>query len=676
MKFTLSKNCLPGQALYTRTPYFIVNLPSRTVTNPPPSPTLIYDGECTFCCLWVEQWKQITGSAVAYQPSQSACHRYPEITALDFAQAVWLVHPNGRAVAGAEAVLTALAVRPGFTWLLWLYRTFPWLARLFEHGYALVANHRMVFSRITLFLWGRHVAAPGFRFSGWLFPRALGAVSLLALGSYWVQWQGLIGSEGILPAEDFFRQVRAHLEAQNPPLDPWVVAPSIFWLIGASDYALWAVLLACSLAATCLLVGLLPALATLCLFAGYLSLTVAGQVFFQFQWDSLLISLTFLQVWYVPWRWRDRWSTRDNPPLLGRWMLWMVLFLLMFESGLVKWQSYGNDDANTWRSLTALNYHYWTQPIPSWTSWWIHQAPEWFDRWSIRVMLAIELVLPFFFFLPRRLRHWGGLAQVFLQALIIWSGNYGFFNLLTIVLCLPLFDDAFWRSWSRRENPVPVETIRPGCARIRVAVTFPIFLIFLAISIFQLWNATQLYRPLQPRPNAALAWLQNNPALERCYQRISAWQVANPYGLFRVMTTTRPEIEISGSHDRRQWKTYLFRYKPGPLERAPPHVFPGHLPRLDWRMWFAALQWEGTRSLPPWMTHFLAALASGRPAVLELLAQNPFPDAPPTYLRIQLYQYEYTEWKERAITGHYWRRELDPRYTIVLRSEILRKSGK
>lgn len=653
-----------------------VKLSSRTVAKPPALPTLFYDGECTFCCLWVARWKQLTGPAVDYQTSQSAGDRYPEITVDEFAQAAWLVHPDGRAVAGAEGVLMALAVRPGLAWLLWLYASLPWMARLFDQAYHVVATNRSLFSRTTRLLWGRQVAAADFRLSGWLFPRALGAVSLLALGSYWVQWQGLIGADGILPAENFFPQVRAYLEAQNPPQDPFWAAPSVFWLIGANDYAVWLVLVTSSLAATCLLAGLIPAPATLCLFVGYLSLTVAGQVFFQFQWDSLLISLAFLQAFYVPWRWRDRWSLRENPPALGRWLLWLVLFLLMFESGLVKWQSYGNDDGNTWRNLTALDYHYWTQPIPSWTSWLIHQGPAWFDRWSIRVMLFIELVLPFFIFLPRRLRHFGGLGQIFLQALIIGSGNYGFFNLLTIVLCLPLFDDVYWSAWGwRRKTVVPVPA-RDGISLLRFLVTLPVFLVFLAISSYQLWNASQLNRPFQPRPNAAVAWLQDKPALQRFYTHLSAWHVANPYGLFRVMTTTRPEIEISGSHDGREWKPYLFRYKPGPPERAPPQIFPGHLPRVDWRMWFAAMQLEGTGRLPPWMTNFLAALADGRPEVLSLLAHDPFPETLPTYLRLQLYQYEFTAWEDQAATGHYWRRELDSRFTIVLRAELLRKAGK
>jgi hypothetical protein len=127
----------------------------------------------------------------------------------------------------------------------------------------------------------------------------------------------------------------------------------------------------------------------------------------------------------------------------------------------------------------------------------------------------------------------------------------------------------------------------------------------------------------------------------------------NGYGLFRVMTITRPEIVIEGSNDGRIWLEYEFRYKPGDLRRAPRFNAP-HQPRLDWQMWFAAL---GAPRHPPWFVNFVRRLLDGSPRVMSLLERNPFPDAPPRYLRATLYRYEFTDRAARAKSGDWWRRE-------------------
>ena len=125
-------------------------------------------------------------------------------------------------------------------------------------------------------------------------------------------------------------------------------------------------------------------------------------------------------------------------------MRWLV-FRLMFLSGAVKLAS--RDP--TWRDWSALEYHYQTQPLPTWTSWYIHQMPGWFHALSVGFMFFAELIAPFFVFGPRPVRLVGFASLLLLQALIAATGNYGFFNLLAIVLCLSLLDD---RDWARLVN--------------------------------------------------------------------------------------------------------------------------------------------------------------------------------------------------------------------------------
>jgi hypothetical protein len=139
---------------------------------------------------------------------------------------------------------------------------------------------------------------------------------------------------------------------------------------------------------------------------------------------------------------------------------------------------------------------------------------------------------------------------------------------------------------------------------------------------------------------------------------ISPFHLVNSYGLFAVMTTTRPEIIVEGSRDGKQWLAYEFKYKPGDLRRPPPWVAPFQ-PRLDWQMWFAAL---GSYRNNPWFVRFLQRLLEGSPPVLALLEKNPFADSPPRYIRARTFDYHFTTSAERHASGNWWRRELSGIY--------------
>jgi hypothetical protein len=128
--------------------------------------------------------------------------------------------------------------------------------------------------------------------------------------------------------------------------------------------------------------------------------------------------------------------------------------------------------------------------------------------------------------------------------------------------------------------------------------------------------------------------------------------IVNTYGLFAVMTTTRPEIIVQGSNDGRTWLDYEFKYKPGDLRRAPRWLAP-YQPRLDWQMWFAAL--SGPQGAP-WFDNFMVRLLQGSPEVRGLLAEDPFPGMPPKYVRALLFNYGFTDFATRRESGDWWTR--------------------
>ena len=197
-----------------------------------------------------------------------------------------------------------------------------------------------------------------------LFLRLLGAVYFVAFASLAMQISGLAGERGILPAGQFLDWAHSIYGAAS-----YFQLPTIFWL-GASDAALQLAAWSGALLAILLMLGIAPLLDLFLLWALYLSLTVAGQDFMAFQWDVLLLETGLLAMLWAPATWRLGRGERQ-PPELARLLLVFLLFKLMFLSGATKLLS-GDP---TWRHLTALDFHFETQPLPPWTAWYAHHLP-------------------------------------------------------------------------------------------------------------------------------------------------------------------------------------------------------------------------------------------------------------------------------------------------------------
>ena len=613
----------------------------RRVAAPPARPILLFDGDCGFCRRWILRWKSLTGDRLDYAPSQEAGSRFPEIPPEDFRRSVQLVLPDGRVFAGAEAVFVSLSFAPGGGRLLAAYRRIPGFAALTEAVYRAIASHRGAATALTTFLWGKTVERPTYRIANALYLRLLGLCYLAAFLSLWVQVDGLIGSRGILPVKNLMEAARSQLGGER-----WTVFPTLCWL-NTSDGFLHFLCGGGALAALLVVLGLVPAPALLVCWIFSLSLSVAGQTFLEFQWDLLLLEAGFLGIWLAPLR-RWRVGAALDPPWPARALLCWLLFRLMFSSGFVKLAS---GDPN-WRNLTALTYHYWTQPLPPWTAWFVAQLPLWFHKVSCFVMFAIELGAPFLIVAPRRLRLAACAAMAGLQVIIAATGNYAFFNLLALALCALLVDDAaFPRAIRERAARDP----RAPRGRWPGLVLAPVLALVLLVSVI-LFSGTLRLRV--PWPGAAIS-------LARA---VLPFQSVGTYGLFAVMTASRPEILVEGSDDGVSWLAYEFRWKPGETTRRPRFVAP-HQPRLDWQMWFAAL---GTCEENPWFLAFLGRLLEGSPAVERLLLRNPFPSHPPRYIRAVLYDYRFTDSAARRATGAWWRRQEKSLYCPILSRDMLR----
>jgi lipase maturation factor 1 len=613
---------------------------------------MIWDGECHFCKRWIERWREITAGKVDYATYQEAAARLPEIPIEQFKRAVAFIEPDGNTFFAAEAVYRSLRYRSSRKWLAWSYDHVPGFAGISETAYEFIAHHRGLGSTVTRLLWGKEVRPPTYFWARRWFLRTLGLIYVIAFVSLWVQMDGLVGSNGMSPLSRFFPAVR-----QQFGPDAYFLLPTLCWfdLSNAFLHFLCGGGVVLSLL---LILGIAPAFSLVLLFVFYLSLTVAGQVFLNFQWDVLLLETGFLSVFLAPWRvwprdllwWPGSATPATSSPVsrAGLFLLKLLLFKLMLMSGVVKLTS-GDDSwgwfnhSFHWSALTALDYHYWSQPLPTVFAWWADKSPEWFKHFSVAFCLVVEIIAPFFIWAPRRPRLVAAGLMIFLQIIIALTGNYCFFNLLTIALCLLLIDDSVIASLCRgtlRQQIQDTATQRHGYRRFSAYAAIAVIVATLPINAWLIFSA---FKPRSRPPG----WLAN------FYEQLEAFRIVNGYGLFRVMTKDRCEIVIEGSTDGVEWMPYEFKWKPGDVKRVPGWCAP-HQPRLDWQMWFAAL---APPEQNPWLVGLILRLLEGSRDVTGLLARNPFPDKPPNYIRATFYRYRFTNSEERRQTGAWWERQ-------------------
>jgi predicted DCC family thiol-disulfide oxidoreductase YuxK len=584
-------------------------------------PTLVYDGDCAICRYWVAYWSELAGERVIFRPYQEAAADFPAIPQEKFQRAIQFIESDGQVYSAAAATFRVLKYSSGRAAWWWCYSHLPGFAPISERAYEFCARRRGMLAALTKILWGPALQAERYALVSWVFLRLFGGVYVAAFASLGVQVLGLIGHAGILPVGDYLEAVRL----ARGDSAYWLV-PSLFW-VNSSDSALLAGTVVGVVLGLLVVVDRWTRPALIGLFALYLSYESAGQEFMSFQWDSLLLEVGFLAIFLT------------GGSKIVIWLYRWLVFRYVFMAGVVKLLS---GDA-TWRDLTALEYHFWTQPLPTPLAWYAAQMPDWLLRAATAATLIIELGAVFLIFLPRRLRAAAAGCILLLQVPILLTGNYNFFNLLTMLLCIFLLDDAALGCVIPRRLKLWAQSRAPLTGRTATLVAAALAFILVPLGLNRLWQTT----------------LRTNlPVLGAVTRALAPLSIVNPYGLFAVMTTTRPEIVIEGSADGQIWREYVFLYKPGPLTRAAMWNIP-HQPRLDWQMWFAAL---GSIRENPWIVGLMQRLLEGSPSVLALLEANPFATAPPKYVRALLYDYRFSDLRKREVTHEWWVRRLEGLY--------------
>ena len=476
--------------------------------------------------------------------------------------------------------------------------------------------------------------------------RLLALVYLVAFVALYRQLDPLIGSRGLEPASSFLAWERMHLGGSAY----WRV-PTLFWF-GASDRAMHAacwVGIALSAAA---LAGVTNALVELALWALYLSFVHVGQTFYGYGWEIQLLETGFLAVFLCPLRGIAPLPDASTPKTIV-WLFRWLIFRVMIGAALIKLR---NDPC--WRDLTCLDYHFETQPNPNPLAWWMHHAPWPVHAVGVLFNHFVELVVPWFAFGFRRYRHAAGALLVAYQVSLILSGNLSFLNWLTMVPALACFDDSalsvFVPMRTRARLLSRFGTLERSRSQARFATALGIVVAVLSVA---------------PITNLASC----SQSMNRSFVPLD---LVNTYGAFGTVDRERYEVILEGTRDEvpdrsARWEEYELPCMPGDPRRRPCVISPYHY-RLDWQMWFVgngAARGE-TIEDEPWLVHLVWQLLAGVASPKPLLAANPFAEAPPKWIRADIWRYAFTRDRAEA-QGAWWKRE---RVGVFLRPVSLESS--
>jgi hypothetical protein len=521
-------------------------------------------------------------------------------------------------------------------------------------------------------LWG---ARQSHLWPRWLFLRAVGLIYFSAFYSLLFQVKGLIGPDGILPARDYLEAASKYYGAYR-----FWFAPTLLWF-SSNNHTLMLICGVGFVASILLTLNLWPRGMLVICFVVYLSFVGAAQDFAGYQSDGMLLSAGFISMFFAPPGFRPRLGRASAPSRASLFLLQLVWFTIYFESGLAKMMS----GEPAWRNFTAMDNYYQNGPLPTWIGWYAQQLPHWFHAGTVGLTLAVELVVVWMLFLPRRLRIICFWIVTPFEIGIIVTANYTFLNYLVLSLGILLLDDRFvdwiWRLCRRRPLPGTGDTsatsLEPSPAPAAVAVPAVNLatrglqeprslsrMLWLQVraSVGGLCLALVFYSIVAQLLAMMLPWLPLPTAPVRA---LDPFRIANRYGLFAVMTPQRNEIEFQGTQDGVTWTAYPFRYKPQDLDKAP-GLYAPYQPRFDWNLWFASL---GPWREYPFVVYTEERLLKNDPEVLHLFAGNPFAGAPPKRIRAVIWQYWFTDIPTKRATGMWWRRQLLGLYAPGLQRE-------
>jgi hypothetical protein len=216
--------------------------------------------------------------------------------------------------------------------------------------------------------------------SRWLFLRALGFIYFSAFFPLVFQIRGLIGPQGILPANAYLQAV-AHSFGHYSRL--WF-APTLLW-VSSGPHMLTAVCWMGMVASILVSLNVWPRVMLVVCFICFLSFVSAAEDFSGYQSDGMLLEAGFIALFFAPPGFRPGWGGVQPPSRASLFLLQWEWFRIYFESGIVKIASRDPE----WRHMTAMDEYYQNGPLPTWIGWYVQHLPHWFHASTAYATLAL-----------------------------------------------------------------------------------------------------------------------------------------------------------------------------------------------------------------------------------------------------------------------------------------------
>jgi hypothetical protein len=477
----------------------------------------------------------------------------------------------------------------------------------------------------------------------WLLLRAVGLVFVVVFCGIIVEGQALIGPHGVAPLADYLNHLRETYPGWGAR---WLKAPSLFWL-NASPGMITGLSWTGLIAAVALVLNLWPRMALFACWLVLLSFVATWQNFSGTQVDQLMLEAALLCIPFAPAGYRPGWGAHSPPLPVAVFMVRWFLFRVMFEAGLVK--IFVGDPH--WRNFTAMDVLYQTSPFPTILGYFDHQLPHAWHVWEAWLTWMAEIAAPLAALFAGRAGRWCAFfTWLGFQAGIQLTNNFGWLNTSAAAFGLVLLDDQMlaaaagwlrrpsWREWLLARTSVVAAS---GLTRVRWRV------VALRVALWTHFAATlYIFAIYLGAPESAAPWSFARPLKSLCVD----FHSANPYTLYAGLLPERHAVEFEGSNDNGEtWRPYEFRYQPQRLDEMCEFIAPWY-PRFE-----ATLQVEATGDTPSAMFGIVAGrLLQRSPDVLGRFVRDPFPDRPPTMVRMLVYRLRFTDWTTHRRTGNYW----------------------
>jgi hypothetical protein len=499
-----------------------------------------------------------------------------------------------------------------------------------------------------------------------LFVRLLGLVFAFQFATTAHQLLPLVGSRGAEPLHRLLAAFRRDFGVARGALK----YPTLFWL-SSSDAMIRTLpwigaacgLLICSGAA-----GEWNPLLFLACWIIFLSLTNSGSITFPgFPWDLLLLECGLLSVFLPASAGVLHLELVEAPGFLIHLAFILLAVRLMVGMGLAK--SWWGRKEKTHKDGTYIYHMLEWQPLATSHAAWLRMMPMPVHKLLLYCLFVSELVLPWLAFIGAWGRATFAFSMVLLQIGIGIAGNYGTFNVLTIMLALPLLSVVPpWSLPSLGLESIPIYIL--------VLLPLPVFALITTWDNgnWAFWSPTP--KTLRSRYLSLLAPF---------YRIITPFRLFSAYGVFVGVKSIPKSVQtIQMSNDGIHWFDVVPKWQTC-KENFKPRLFAPYHPRWDHYIFYyesSAHAWP-LEVLTPWYPYAIRQarlvemviehLYQGNEVVESIFAEVPIKS--PTFIRMAMMMYSLNTPADRKRSGNYWSRSVVAISKVYPRLNLEEDSG-